>query len=130
VLSTLHTSDAASAVARLIDLSVEPFLVASSLSAVLAQRLVRTVHQECHGAGCQLCMGSGYRGRTGVFELLVMDSTSRDLICRRASAIEIKEQAQKAGMVPLREAGEELIRRGITTAAEISRVIEAVEDEV
>ncbi|MBX3378327.1 MAG: type II/IV secretion system protein [Phycisphaeraceae bacterium] len=130
VLSTLHTSDAASAVARLIDLSVEPFLVASSLSAVLAQRLVRTVHRECNGSGCELCMGSGYKGRTGVFELLVMDATLRDLICRRASAIEIKEQAQKAGMVTLREAGEDLIRRGLTTAAEVSRVIEAVEDEI
>jgi general secretion pathway protein E len=130
VLSTLHTSDAASAVARLIDLSVEPFLVASSLSAVLAQRLVRTVHIHCAGAGCEHCLGSGYKGRTGVFELLVMDSALRDLICRRASAIEIKEQGKKAGMVTLREAGEDLIRRGITTAAEVSRVIEAVEDEL
>jgi general secretion pathway protein E len=130
VLSTLHTSDAASAVARLIDLSVEPFLVASSLSSVLAQRLVRTVHPTCGGAGCELCLGSGYKGRTGVFELLVMDGALRDLICRRASAIEIKDQATRAGMVTLREAGQDLIRRGITTAAEVSRVIEAVEDEI
>jgi general secretion pathway protein E len=130
VLSTLHTSDAASAVARLIDLSVEPFLVASSLSAVLAQRLVRTIHIDCSGAGCEPCLGSGHKGRTGVFELLVMDSALRDLICRRASAIEIKEQGKQAGMVTLREAGEDLIRRGITTAAEVSRVIEAVEDEL
>jgi general secretion pathway protein E len=129
VLSTLHTSDAASAVARLIDLSVEPFLVASSLSAVLAQRLVRTVHRDCNGAGCELCLGSGYKGRTGVFELLVMDSVLRDLVCRRASAIEIKEQAQKAGMVTLRDGGTDLIRRGNTTPAEVSRVIEAVENE-
>ncbi|MBX3378388.1 MAG: Flp pilus assembly complex ATPase component TadA, partial [Phycisphaeraceae bacterium] len=129
VLSTLHTSDAASAVARLIDLSVEPFLVASSLSAVLAQRLVRTVHIDCSGAGCELCLGSGYKGRTGVFELLVMNAALRDLICRRASALEIKDQGKQAGMVTLCEAGEDLIRRGITTAAEVTRVIEAVEDE-
>ncbi|MBX3377514.1 MAG: type II/IV secretion system protein [Phycisphaeraceae bacterium] len=129
VLSTLHTSDAASAVARLIDLSVEPFLVASSLSAVLAQRLVRTVHPECSGAGCELCLGSGYKGRTGVFELLVMDAAIRDLVCRRASAIEIKDTAQRAGMVTLREAGQALIRDGYTTAAEVTRIIEAVEEE-
>jgi general secretion pathway protein E len=128
VLSTLHTSDAASAVARLIDLSVEPFLVASSLSAVLAQRLVRTVHQDCNGAGCEVCLNSGYKGRTGVFELLVIDPVLRDLVCKRASASEIKEQARRSGMVSLRESGEDLIRRGITTAAEITRVIEAVED--
>jgi general secretion pathway protein E len=128
VLSTLHTSDAASAVARLIDLSVEPFLVASSLSSVLAQRLVRTVHQACQGLGCEVCLNSGYKGRTGVFELLVMDPLLRDLVCRRAAATEIKEQSRRAGMVTLRESGEDLIRRGITTAAEVTRVIEAVED--
>ncbi len=128
VLSTLHTSDAAGAVARLIDLSVEPFLVASSLSAVLAQRLVRTVHPGCNGAGCEQCLGSGYKGRTGVFELLILDPALRDLVCRRASALEIKDLARRAGMVTLREAGQDLISRGITTAAEVSRVIEAVED--
>jgi type II secretory ATPase GspE/PulE/Tfp pilus assembly ATPase PilB-like protein len=64
-----------------------------------------------------------------VFELLVMDSALRDLICRRASAIEIKEQGKQTGMITLREAGEDLILRGITTAAEVSRVIEAVEDD-
>jgi len=128
VLSTLHTSDAAGAIARLIDLSVEPFLVASSLSAVLAQRLVRTIHKECAGGGCERCLGSGYKGRTGVFELLVLDAAQRELIGRRASAIELKEQARKTGMTTLRGFGEDLIRRGITTAAEVGRVIEAVGD--
>src|SRR5690606_2499700 len=66
VLSTLHTNDAPSAVARLVDLGVEPFLVSSSLSAVLAQRLVRRVHRHCEGLGCEDCLHSGYRGRTGV----------------------------------------------------------------
>ena len=128
VLSTLHTNDAASAVARLLDLSIEPFLVASSLLAVLAQRLVRTIHTACAGQGCEACLGSGYKGRTGVFELLIMDGAQRDLVGRRASAVELKEQAQKTGMVSLREFGMDLIRRGLTTAAEVSRVIEAVEE--
>jgi general secretion pathway protein E len=128
VLSTLHTNDAASAIARLIDLSVEPFLVASSLSAVLAQRLVRTIHKPCAGNGCEQCLSSGYKGRTGVFELLVMDAAQRELVGRRASAIELKERAQRSGMITLREFGERLIRDGVTTAAEVSRVIEAVEE--
>jgi len=129
VLSTLHTSDAASAIARLIDLSVEPFLVSSSLSAVLAQRLVRTLHQACSGNGCEACLGTGYKGRIGVFELLVLDSAMRELVGNRASANRIKELAQKSGMVSLREAGEDLIRRGVTTFEEVGRVIEAIEEQ-
>lgn len=135
VLSTLHTSDAASAVARLLDLGVEPFLVSSSLSAVLAQRLVRRVHAACGGRGCNGsdgepgCLGTGYRGRTGVFELLVLDTSIRDLVGSRRSAVEIKEAAQRAGMVTLRAAGEELIRHGITTAQEVARVIESPEKD-
>lgn len=130
VLSTLHTSDAASAIARLLDLSVEPFLVSSSLSAVLAQRLVRTLHLDCAGKGCEACLGAGYKGRTGVFELLVLDGALRDLVGERASANQIKELAQKHGMVSLRYAGEDLIRRGLTTFEEVGRVIEAVEEQV
>ncbi len=129
VLSTLHTSDAASAIARLIDLSVEPFLVSSSLSAVLAQRLVRTLHLDCSGQGCEGCLGSGYKGRTGVFELLVLDGPLRELVGARASANQIKDLAEKSGMVSLRQAGEDLIRRGITTFEEVGRVIEAVEEQ-
>jgi general secretion pathway protein E len=130
VLSTLHTNDAASAIARLIDLSVEPFLVASSLSAVLAQRLVRKVHAECGGQGCPACLGTGYKGRTGVFELLVLDGTLRDLVGARASAMAIKAAAQKAGMVSLRDAGAHLARQGTTTAQEVARVIEALDEEI
>jgi general secretion pathway protein E len=128
VLSTLHTSDAASAVARLLDLGVEPFLVSSSLAAVLAQRLVRRVHGPCKGAGCPECLGSGYKGRTAVFELLVLDAALREMIGRRASAVEIKAAAQRAGMVTLREAGMALAARGVTTAQEVSRVIEALDE--
>jgi general secretion pathway protein E len=128
VLSTLHTSDAASAVARLLDLGVEAFLVSSSLAAVLAQRLVRKVHPRCHGAGCPECLSSGYKGRTAVFELLVMDGALREMVGRRASAMEIKAAAQRAGVVTLREAGMALAARGITTAQEVSRVIEALDE--
>lgn len=128
VLSTLHTNDAASAVARLLDLGVEPFLVSSSLSAVLAQRLVRTRHAPCHGAGCSECVGTGFKGRTGVFELLVLDSTIRDMVCRRASALDIKAAAQRGGMVTLREAGEQLAAAGATTREEVGRVIDALDE--
>jgi general secretion pathway protein E len=128
VLSTLHTNDAAAAVVRLIDLGVEPFLVASSLAAVLAQRLVRKTHAECRGEGCQLCLGTGYKGRTGVFELLVMDAALRDLVIRRCSAMDIKALAQKQGMVSLRDAGSELVRAGLTTPEEVARVIETLEE--
>jgi general secretion pathway protein E len=128
VLSTLHTNDAASAVARLLDLGVEPFLVSSSLSAVLAQRLVRTRHAMCEGAGCPECVGTGFKGRTGVFELLVLDAAIRDMVCRRASALDIKAAAQRAGMVTLREAGERLAAGGATTREEVGRVIDALDE--
>ncbi|MFM9995674.1 MAG: GspE/PulE family protein [Phycisphaerales bacterium] len=129
VLSTLHTNDASSAVARLIDLGVEPFLVASSLSAVLAQRLVRKVHPECHGAGCDACLATGYKGRTGVFELLVVSAAQRALVAQRASAMDIKALARTEGMVALREAGEQLAREGATSRQEVARVIEAIDEE-
>ena len=130
VLSTLHTNDAASAVARLLDLGVEPFLVSSSLSAVLAQRLVRRLHAPCSGKGCHDCLGSGFKSRTGIFELLVMDHRIRDLVNRRASANEIKSAAQRGGMVTLRVGGEQLVRAGITTLQEVARVVDALEDPV
>jgi general secretion pathway protein E len=128
VLSTLHTNDAASAVARLLDLGVEPFLVSSSLSAVLAQRLVRTRHAPCAGAGCPECVGTGFKGRTGVFELLVLDGAIREMVCRRDSALDIKAAAQRAGMVTLREAGEHLALSGATTREEVGRVIDALDE--
>ena len=129
VLSTLHTNDAASAVARLIDLDVEPFLVASSLSGVLAQRLVRTLHAPCGGAGCAECLHSGFRGRTGVFELLAIDPGIRGLIESRRSSPEIKALAMSRGMTTLAQAGQELVARGVTTRAEVTRVIETVDEE-
>ncbi len=129
VLSTLHTNDAPSAVARLIDLGVEPFLVSSSLSAVLAQRLVRKLHAPCDGAGCSGCLSTGYKGRTGVFELLTLDPELRELVGRRVAASDIKEMAQRKGMQSLKAMGEDLVRRRITSREEVGRVIEAIDEQ-
>jgi general secretion pathway protein E len=122
VLATLHTNDAASAVTRLVDMGVEPFLLSSSLLGVLAQRLVRKVCLHCHGAGCASCGQSGYQGRTGIFELLVTDETQRSLIHQRAPEAQLREAAQAAGMVLMREDGERLVSAGVTTAQELLRV--------
>ncbi len=129
VLSTLHTNDAASAVARLIDLGVEPFLVASSLSAVLAQRLVRRVHAPCAGRGCAECLSTGYRGRTAVFELLAVNDELREMIGARTPTAPLKAAARRAGMVTLLEEGRRLAIEGITTLDEAVRVIDAVEED-
>jgi len=123
VLSTLHTNDAASAVTRLVDLGIEPFLLASTLSAVVAQRLVRLVHVACEGRGCAECLNSGLRGRTGVFELLVVDEALKHLIARRAELPELRAAARRNGMRTLHEEGERLVREGRTTNAEVSRVL-------
>ncbi len=128
VMSTLHTNDAPSAVARLVDLGVEPFLVSSSLSAVLAQRLVRRVHRRCEGKGCEDCLGSGYRGRTGVFELLVCDAAMKELVQTRYSTGEVAAVAIKSGMRTLKQHGDALIAEGLTTVAEVARVIAASEE--
>ncbi len=123
VFSTLHTNDAASAVTRLVDLGVEPYLVSASLSAVLAQRLVRTRHSECEGDGCERCFGSGYLGRTAVFELLVVDDAIQEAIGRGATAGEVRRLARCAGSVSLRDAGLILAERGVTTRVEAERVL-------
>jgi general secretion pathway protein E len=128
VLSTLHTNDAPSAIIRLIDLGVEPFLVSSSLAAVLAQRLIRRTHPDCRAEGCEHCLHTGYKGRTGVFELLVVDPPIRDLIARRASAADLKSLAVSQGMTTLRQAGAHLVATGITTPAEVARAIESPEE--
>jgi general secretion pathway protein E len=128
VLSTLHTNDAPSAIARLIDLGVEPFLVSSSLSAVLAQRLVRRVHRHCAGAGCEGCLHSGYRGRTGVFELLICDQPMRELLQTRCSTGEISSLAIQSGMRTLKQHGDALVAEGLTTIHEVARVIAASEE--
>jgi len=145
VLSTLHTNDAAGAVTRLVDMGVEPFLVAASLEGVLAQRLVRTICPTCRasyeptealinqlglsphelgdkefytGQGCELC-GNGYRGRQGLFELLDISDPIRDLIIKRSPSVVIKQKAIELGMQTLREDGLRNIYTGKTTIEEV-----------
>jgi type IV pilus assembly protein PilB len=146
VLSTLHTNDAPSAIGRLIDMGVEPFLVASSVNLVLAQRLVRRVCANCkqevklneevlaelqldpreaakatffEGAGCVECNNTGYRGRQGIYEVMPITSRLRDLVLERASANAIKKAAIEEGMLTLRRDGLEKLKRGMTTVEEI-----------
>ncbi len=147
VLSTLHTNDSAGAVSRLLDLNVEPFLLASSLKAVVAQRLVRRVCARCcrpytpaleelrelgidlasaptvrRAVGCAYCMQTGYRSRIGLFELLVVDDQIRELIGQRADANTIHRQAIASGMIDLRADGARKVVDGITTIEEVRRV--------
>jgi general secretion pathway protein E len=122
VLATLHTNDAASAVNRLIDMGVEPFLLSSSLLGVLAQRLVRKRCHSCQGAGCDACGQTGYAGRTGVFELLVASDEIRAQIHNRAAEAQLRETALAQGMVLMRDDGQRLVDAGITSAEELLRV--------
>ncbi len=122
VLATLHTNDAVSAISRLTDMGVEPFLLSSSLLGVLAQRLLRKICQPCAGKGCQSCAQTGYQGRTGIFELVTIDETLRGLIHARAAESQLREAAIKNGLTTLREDGERLIERGISTREELVRV--------
>jgi len=132
VLATLHTNDAASAVTRLIDMGVEPFLLASSLLAVLAQRLIRKLCQNCKQpdpagrgfvpVGCPQCGQTGYQGRTGIYELLTVDEALRALVHRGASDAEIRALAEAASMVPLRADAMRWIAAGLTSQEEVLRV--------
>jgi type IV pilus assembly protein PilB len=146
VLSTLHTNDATGAVTRLIDMGVEPFLISSTLMAVLAQRLVRTICKNCrtpfeptedqlgllnlsphdlgdkvfhYGRGCSTCNDTGYKGRKGIFELLVISEPIRVLINERAPTVVMRQKAIELGMVPLREDGLRGIFEGDTTIEEV-----------
>ena len=127
VLSTLHTNDAVGAVTRLVDMGMENFLVSSALSGVLSQRLVRKICPVCKGAGsdgggkCRRCNGSGYKGRTGIYELLLLSDELRMAVNRNASSSELEAIARKDGMITLREDGEEKVRLGITTQEELNR---------
>jgi general secretion pathway protein E len=122
VLATLHTNDAASAVNRLIDMGVEPFLLSSSLLGVLAQRLVRKRCNACQGAGCEACGHTGYTGRTGIFEMLVASDEIRAQIHNRAAEAELRTMALQQGMVLMRDDGQRLVDAGITSAEELLRV--------
>ena len=131
VLATLHTNDAPSAVTRLIDMGVEPFLLSSSLLGVQAQRLVRKLCPSCrrpddagrwHPVGCPECGHTGYKGRTGVYELMVADDAIRSLIHNRAPESALLHAAREAGYIPMREDGERLVAECITSAEEVLRV--------
>lgn len=122
VLATLHTNDAASAITRLIDMGVEPFLLSSSLLGVLAQRLVRKYCGQCHGSGCDACGHTGYQGRTGVFELLVTTEAIRAQIHNQTSEADIRAAALASGMQLMRDDGERLIVNGTTSREEVLRV--------
>jgi general secretion pathway protein E len=146
VFSTLHTNDSASAVTRLLDMGIEPYLVSSSVIAIMAQRLVRVIcpecrasytptpaelatlglddeaPQACRGLGCPYCIQTGYYGRTGVFELLLVDDEVRELITRRPAANVVKQQAIASGMRTLREDGARKVLAGKTTVEEVLRV--------
>jgi type IV pilus assembly protein PilB len=153
VLSTLHTNDAPSAAARLIDMGVEPFLVASSVIGILAQRLIRTLCPKCKKPyppskalleqlqmgedmvnrkdltfylekGCAQCKNLGYSGRTGIYELMVPNEFIRELITKKSSATKIRDEAMRLGMDSLRSAGIEKVLNGVTSVSEILRVTE------
>ncbi|WP_033978204.1 GspE/PulE family protein, partial [Pseudomonas aeruginosa] len=130
VLATLHTNDAVSAVTRLVDMGVEPFLLASSMLGVLAQRLVRRLCTHCRveedggwrAVGCPACNQTGYSGRTGIHELFVIDDEIRRLVHQGRTEQDLREAARAAGMRSMREDGERWIASGSTTLEEILRV--------
>ena len=131
VLATIHTNDAPSCVTRLIDMGVEPYLLSSSLLGALAQRLVRKLCSACkrqdgegrwHPVGCPQCTGTGYKGRTGVYELMVVDENVQTLVHNRASEQDLAAAARAAGLKSMREDGDRLVAQGLTSAEEVIRV--------
>ena len=153
VFSTLHTNDAPSAITRLLDMGIKPFLVASAIHAILAQRLIRVICTECKaedpnpdprtlkllgfteeelegktvwkGAGCKRCGQSGYRGRVGIFELVIMNAELRDLAFKQATAVQLRAAARAAGMRTLLEDGKNKVLSGVTTPEDLLRVTQA-----
>jgi len=155
VFTTLHTTDAPSSIARLLDLGIEPFLLTATIEGIVSQRLVRKICENCktafepseaqlmelqltpddikgkkfhYGRGCSKCNGTGYRGRTGVFEIMVFNDEIRDLVMNQASTAVLRSAGQKAGMRLLRDNGLEAIYDGITTIDEV--VKETIMEEV
>ncbi len=155
VFTTLHTNDAPTAVTRLIDMGVEPFLLAATIETILAQRLVRTICAKCkspyepndeelmqlnirradvtnqrffYGKGCDHCKGTGYKGRTALFEMLDVNDTIRELVIGKASSTQLRIAAQRAGMRTLRDAGIQKVFAGLTTIEEVVRETLAAED--
>ena len=127
VLSTVHTNDACSTITRLLEMGIEPYLISSSLSCSIAQRLVRTVCARCKGNRCVACLGVGLKGRTGIFEGLVVDDEVRTLTLKQASVEEIRQYTRSRGMTTLFEDGMNKVRAGVTTREELERVIHSDE---
>lgn len=146
VLSTLHTNDAPSTISRLVNMGIEPFLVATSVNLIQAQRLIRRICKDCkeevkmspealvdigftpeevpnlklyHGRGCDTCLNTGYKGRVGLYEVMEITDELRELIIIGASAIELRKKAIEGGMITLRESGLYKLREGITTVEEV-----------
>jgi general secretion pathway protein E len=149
VFSTLHTNDSASSITRLIDMGIEPFLVTSSVIAILAQRLVRVICPNCReayepseeslrniglslemipkrklyrGKGCESCLQTGYKGRTGIFELMILNEDLQNMILKTSDSNMIKKKAVENGMVVLRGDGARKVLDGITTVEEVFRI--------
>lgn len=154
VLSTLHTNDAPSAITRLVDMGVEPYLLSSTIVGVLAQRLLRRICPHCkepyhptddelqslgikrkagqtfyHGVGCNECFGTGYKGRHGIYEMMVINNELRKQIVSSPDAIELRKIALNTGMISLLEHGADLVEKGITTVSEVLRVTRGIEVE-
>ncbi|MDI6449812.1 GspE/PulE family protein [Anaerobaca lacustris] len=152
VLSTLHTNDAASSVTRLVNIGIDPYLIAASLNAAVAQRLVRRICSKCketysipdrlhrhveriggnpnelvHGAGCEACRGSGYSGRVGIFEMLIVDDIFRNIINQDASVANMRRAFHESGQASLFEDGMQKVKKGLTTIEEVLRVTEIYE---
>jgi type IV pilus assembly protein PilB len=153
LLSTLHTNDAATTLPRLLDMKIEPYLIASTVNVAIGQRLVRKICEHCktrkkltvaeqksfaevlplkkfpanvmvyHGKGCEECNFSGYRGRIGIHEVLVVDNPIREAVLRKASSVELREIAIASGMTTMVEDGLEKVFKGITTISEILRML-------
>jgi type IV pilus assembly protein PilB len=148
VFTTLHTNDAPSAVARLVDLGLEPFLLTATVEGVVAQRLVRRICENCkdefapteemlmqldltpedaegrsfmYGKGCDYCNNTGYKGRLGLFEIMLLNEELRELIMKNASTNILREQSRKNGMRTLRESGFLAISEGLTTIDEVAK---------
>ncbi|HEX8293770.1 MAG TPA: ATPase, T2SS/T4P/T4SS family, partial [Pyrinomonadaceae bacterium] len=148
VLSTLHTNDAPSTISRLMNMGIEPFLVATSVNLIQAQRLIRRICKDCktehhvpieglveigfskeeaaqlktyRGAGCPKCNNTGYKGRVGLYEVMEVTDEIRELILIGASALELRKRAIEDGMITLRESGLQKIRNGVTTLEEVVR---------
>jgi type IV pilus assembly protein PilB len=151
VLSTLHTNDAPSSITRLINIGIEPYLLSASVNAVLAQRLIRRICTDCkekvtvtdpemseflathgfdpdkiwHGKGCDRCRNTGYKGRVGVYELLLLDDVARDLVVRNPNVTELRRICKERGMVTLREDGLQKAASGVTTVEEVFSATES-----